>query len=60
MGVEGIQGFSGVVMRVMRVFPILAPPVERGAASWGWLLEPEWGGQGAVELSVEWAGSAAR
>ena len=61
MGVEGVQGFSGVVMRVMRVFPILAPPVERGAASWGWLLEPEWGREkGAVGLWVEWAGLAVR
>ena len=61
MGVEEIQAFSGGAMRVTGFLPLLAPPVERGAASWGRRLEPEWGREkGVVELSVEWAGLAVR
>ena len=52
--VEGIQEPPEGATRASVFLPLLAPPVGRAAASWGWRLEPEWEKEmDVVELWVE-------
>ena len=54
MDVEGIQEPPEGATRASVFLPLLAPPVGRAAASWGWRLEPEWEKEmDVVELRVE-------